>query len=83
MVIFLMGDARELAVRSIVTGKTGYTPEKLTKMENALRSVYNGVGVRVVDTRGRSVGEVTKTLSEIIHLEDYEPFDFMARLKAI
>ena len=83
MVILLTGDPKELAARNLSIGRTDYTPEKLTKMENALRSVYNGGGVRVVDTRGRSVGEVTKTLSEIIHLEEYEPFNFMARLKAI
>ena len=82
-VILLPGDPKELAARVLVTGRPGYTADKLAQMEINLKSVYHGEGVRVVDTRGRSVAEVTKTLSEIIHFEDYKPFNFTESLKVI
>ena len=81
--IFLVGDLKELAARVLVTGKSGYTEDKLSDMENSLRSVYDGEGVRVVDTRGMSIAQVTRRVSEIIHFEEYKPFKFAERLNAI
>jgi hypothetical protein len=82
-VIFMVGDPIELAARVVPSGRAGYTVEKLREMEENLKKVYNGEGVRIVDTRGRTVAEVTKTVSELIHFEEYKPFNFTERLKAI
>jgi hypothetical protein len=82
-VILLTGDPVELSARVGSSGRPDYTPTRLEAMETNLKGVYNGDGVRVVDTRGRIVAEVTKAVSEIIHFEDYKPFKFTERLKAI
>lgn len=82
IVIVLTGDPKELAARVLATGRDGYTAKKLAKMEKDLRSVYNGDGVTVVETRGKSVADVTRRVSEIIHFDDYKPFTFARRLKA-
>lgn len=82
-VIFLVGNSKELAARVLVTGKSGYTEDRLSDMENSLRSVYDGEGVRIVDTRGMSIAQVTRRVSEIIHFEEYKPFKFVERLNAI
>ena len=82
MIILLVGDPEELAARVIATGKPEYTEQKLRTMESDLRSVYTGVGVRIVETRGRSIAEVAKMVSEIIHFEPYEQFKFVHHLNA-
>jgi hypothetical protein len=79
-VVFLTADPKELAARVLATGRDEYTEERLRRMEADLSSVYSGRGVRVVDTRGRSIDEVAKTVSEIVHFEEYVPFDFSGRL---
>jgi len=83
VVIFLTGDPIDLAARVVATGRAGYTADKLQQMEKNLKEIYNGEGVRFIDTRGRTVVEVTKTVSELIHFEEYKPFGFSNRLKAI
>jgi len=82
-VIFLTADPKELAARVLATGRDDYTEDKLRQMEADLRVVYDGPGVRELDTRGRSIAEVARSVSEIIHLQQYEPFNFSARLKAL
>jgi hypothetical protein len=75
-IILLVGDAKELAARVIATGRDGYTAAKLSKMEADLHNLYKGDGVRVIETRGRSIAEVAKMVSEIIHFDEYRPFNF-------
>ena len=82
MVIFLMGDAKQLAARIATTGRE-YNADQLSKMEKDLQSVYSGDGVEFIETRGKSVAEVTKAVSEIIHFHDYKPFKVGERLKSI
>jgi broad-specificity NMP kinase len=73
VVIFLRGDSKELAARALATGRPEYSERKLQKMDDDLNSIYQGEGVMVVDTRGRSIAEVTKRVSEIIHCDRYGP----------
>jgi hypothetical protein len=82
-VILLIGDPKELAARVLSTGRDEYTEKKLSDMERNLRLLYSGEGIRIVETRGRSVAEVTKAVSEIIHFDDYKPFDFFGHLTEI
>lgn len=79
-VIVLTGDAKELAIRLLLTKREGYTEEKLRLMEETILEVYEGPGVVVVDTRGLAIGDVAKRIGEIIHLESYEEFDLHERL---
>ena len=83
MVIFLLGDHKELGARVLSTDRTDYTFEKLKDMETNLQAIYKGRGVKTVDTRGKTIAQVTKLISEIIHFNHYEPFGFNKRLKAI
>jgi hypothetical protein len=80
-VIFLRGDPKELAARVLVTGRPGYDKDKLKKMEEDLDTIYKGEGVRVIDTRGMSIADVAKRVSEIIHIDEYRPFEIDAALK--
>lgn len=82
VIIFLMGDAKQLAARIATTGRE-YNADQLAKMEADLRSVYSGEGVEFIETRGKSVAEVTKVVSEIIHFREYSPFKIGERLKSI
>jgi hypothetical protein len=82
-VIFLKGDPKELAARVLATGRPGYNEKKLKKMEEDLDTIYKGEGVRTIDTRGMSIAEVAKRVSEIIHLDEYRPFEIDAALKNI
>jgi len=82
VIIFLLGDAKQLAARIATTGRE-YNAEQLAKMEEDLRSVYTGEGVEFIETRGKSVAEVTKAVSEIIHFREYKPFKIGERLKSI
>lgn len=72
-VILLMGDPEELAVRILLSGRKEYTPKRLKKMQANLLEGYWGKGMTVIDTRGLSVTDVVRKISEIIHLVEYVP----------
>ena len=80
-IIFLIGNPLDLAARAISTGRGDYTKEKLEKMELSLREIYESEGVIIINTRGKSINQITKRISEIIHFEDYVPFSFSENLR--
>ena len=80
-VLLLSGDSREMAARIKATGRNDYTPDSLDNMGAALNAIYNAPGVVPVDTHGLSISEVTRKVGQIIHLDDYTPFETGARLK--
>jgi broad-specificity NMP kinase len=80
VVILLSGDPEVLSARVRTTGRQDYTVERLSKMQDNLRDIYRGEGVHEIDTRHLSVLEVTKKVAEIVHRNDYRPFDLMQAL---
>ena len=82
VVIFLMGDGKQLAARIATTGRE-YNGDQLDQMEEALKSIYAGDGVKFVETRGKTAAEVTKAVSEIIHFHEYKVFKIGERLKSL
>jgi hypothetical protein len=72
-VILLQGEARELALRMVITQREDYTADRLEKMETQLRMAYGSDGVISVDTRGLAPEDVARRVAEIIHLEICEP----------
>ena len=82
-VILLTGHHKDLAARVLGTGRGGYTAEKLKKMEEDLKAVYQLKNIRVIDTSGLSIRDVTKRVAEIIHFEDYTPCNLNEMLKGV
>lgn len=82
-VILLTGHHEDLAARVLGTGRGGYTVEKLKKMEDDLKEIYQWKNLRVIDTKGLSICDVTKRVAEVIHFEDYEPCNLDEMLRAI
>jgi len=72
-IILLQGDGSELALRMVITKREDYTAEKLESMEERLGNAYGVEGVTRFDTRGLTPSDVAHRVSEIIHLEPYEP----------
>lgn len=81
-VILLEGDPKELAARNLATGREGYIVAELEQMENDLKVIYQGEGVKIINTRGRSIAEVTHVLLETILFEDYKVYNFTEKLTA-
>ena len=80
-VILPTGDPVELATRLLLTGRGKYTAAKLGEMTSELERIYNTEGVVKVDTHALSILEVTKRVSEIIHLNEYRQCDIHKRLE--
>lgn len=81
-IILLIGDKEELAVRMLLTDRKKYNAEKLGKMQEKMKVIYNAEGVITLDTRGLSISEVSKQVADIIHLQQYEPCEIHSRLEA-
>ncbi len=73
-IVLLRADARELALRMVLTKREDYTAEELHSMEDRLGKAY-GVNDGVVrfNTHGLTPSDVAHRVGEIIHLESYEP----------
>lgn len=82
-VILLTGDCKELATRLIATGRREYTGDKLEQMQQELQSIYAGAGVHTIETSGLSIVEVVKRVAQIVHRNQYVPFDLTAALKQV
>ncbi len=72
-VIFLQGEASELALRMVMTQRKEYTAKKLRDMEERLLKAYGTDGVTKFDTSGLSPSDVVRRVAEIIHLDEYSP----------
>ena len=81
-VILLTGDADVLTARVRATGREDYSRERLERMQETMRHIYNRDGVHVIDTRNLSVQEVTKQVADIIHRASYKPCDVHGALEA-
>jgi hypothetical protein len=82
-IILLTGPCDDLAARVLVTGRGGYTADKLRKMENSLKLVYESKHLCEVATNGMSIQDVTKRVAEIVHFEDYNPCNLHEMLNNI
>lgn len=80
-VVRMIGNPEELSVRVLATGRDRYDAAKLTRMQEDLEAVYEGEGVVILDTQGMTVRDVTKRVTQVIHLLEYTPYGVNARLK--
>jgi len=83
-VILLIGDPDIMAVRALKLNKS-FTSDKLDKMQNLLKIVYNDSvqGIIYLDTRNKTPQRVAKQVARIIHITDYEECDLQKRLVEI
>lgn len=70
-VILLLGDPGVLELRLIMTDKQ-YTEDRLARMQDDLKTIYDMPGVSVLDVSKMTLAEVTKQIARIIHMEDYQ-----------
>ncbi|MBK8064301.1 MAG: AAA family ATPase [Betaproteobacteria bacterium] len=82
VVILLTWEPEVLSARVRGTGREKYSKEKLERMQRDICEVYEGNGVHVIDTKFRPILEVMKEVAEIIHRQEYKPFDLMAKFKS-
>lgn len=81
VVILLLGDPKELSARVRATGRQDYTAEKLEKMQNDMKELYQPIpGTITIDTQFMSISELTKRIAEVIHRHPYSPADLMKAL---
>ncbi len=81
-VFFLTGADDELAARTPDFGKTA-SATYIRKMQARLAEIYQGSGVTPLNTQGRSVEEMARLISRVIHMQPYSPMDVNARLARI
>lgn len=81
VVIVLTGDPEVLSSRVRATGRQNYSTNYLEVMQNDIVGLYQGNGVHKIDTKNLSIIEVTKKVAEIIHRQEYMPFDLDRQLK--
>jgi len=82
-VILLVGNHDELALRLRITRRSGYTKEKLAKMEKTLKEIYCCKKIKIIDTNSLSPSEVAQRIAETIHLSDYDHIDLHGRLEEL
>lgn len=82
VVILLTGNPVELSARVKATGRNDYTAARLSLMQETLLKIYPEMGgVRLIDTVGMSVEEVTRRVAELIFREEYSPSDLHSQLQ--
>lgn len=81
--LFLEGNVDELEIRLKMSNREAYTADRLRGMVDDLLEVYGEENVRKFDTTGMSVEQMVKSISEIIHLHDYQPMDMQTRLQKL
>lgn len=83
VVILLLGVPEELSARVAATGREDYTPDKLNRMQETMKEIYDGKpGVVTISTKFLSIAELTKRVAQIIHRDDYAPADLMGMMKS-
>ncbi len=81
-IILLLDEPAVLAIRLEATDKE-YSEERLCKLQNDLKKIYNIDGVTTIDAQYMSLDEIVKDIARIIHTEDYRPIDVQNRLVEI
>ncbi len=73
-IILLQGDPEIMAARALVKFRQT-SAEKLREQQDMLKLVYlnREQGVTVIDTREKSIWQITKELSKLIYLNEYAP----------
>lgn len=79
-VVFLKGRPDDLAMRQRWRGRTG-DADYIERQQTALEKIYQGPGTHVLDISGNSIEVVVRRLARLIHLGDYDEFDFTGRLE--
>lgn len=71
-IIFMIGDPQVMASRAIMKHKDT-DANKLEEQQDVLKEVYGKekMGVTVVDTRDKTIGQVAKEIARIIHCNHY------------
>lgn len=83
VVILLLGDPRELSARVRATGRQDYTADKLERMQEDMKKLYQPMaGTVIIDTHFISITELTKRVAEVIHRDTYVPADLTAKLQS-
>lgn len=83
VVILLLGDPKELSARVRATGRQDYTADKLKKMQDDMKELYQAMpGTVTIDTQFMGVSELTKRIAEVIHRDPYIPADLTGKLQS-
>jgi len=83
VVILLLGDTKELSARVRATGRPEYSSEKLTDMQDNMKTLYESMsGTITIDTQFMGIAELTKRVAEVIHRHAYEPADLTQKLRS-
>lgn len=83
VVILLLGDPKELSARVRATGRQEYTAEKLEKMQEDMKRLYESMpGTITIDTQFMGIAELTKRVAEVIHRQEYVPADLTTKLQS-
>ena len=80
-VVLLTGNSDEMEARIVGRHKKS-DAAVIKKMQDQLRVIF-GTKVTVVDTHGRSIADVVKSVARAVLLDEYSPFDVHGRLEEI
>jgi len=81
VVILLLGDPKELSARVRATGRQDYTADKLARMQEDMKDLYQPMaGTVVIDTQFMGITELTKRVAEVIHRDSYVPANLTEKL---
>lgn len=82
VVILLLGNPKELSARVRATGRQDYTADKLSKMQDDMKTLYENMsGTVTIDTQFMGIAELTKRIAQIIHRDAYTPTKLTEQLK--
>lgn len=83
-IILLIGNPQTMSVRAIKLHKE-VTSQILEYRQQLLKIIYNNqdIGIVEIDTKDKSVEQVSKEVSKIIHIDEYSECDLQARLLLI
>jgi hypothetical protein len=81
VVILLLGDPKELSARVRATGRQDYTADKLARMQQDMKDLYQPMaGTVIIDTQFMGITELTKRVAEVIHRDRYLPANLTEKL---
>ncbi|MEJ0102402.1 MAG: SIR2 family protein [Bacteroidota bacterium] len=83
-IVLLIGHPQTMAVRALKLHKE-VTSEKLEYRQNLLKIIYNksDLGIVEIDTKDKSIEQVTKEVSKMIHIDEYTECNLQERLQLI
>jgi len=83
-IILLLGEPKVMAIRAMKLQKD-VTAEQLAYRQALLRVIYDkdAEGIIELDTREKSVQQITKEICRIIHINEYNECDLQDRLEKI